>query len=110
MTEWSPPNGCFVVRLDNQVIQPSIGWVWNPHTKTFGLKTESLPGIPIIGAKVKALPVKDPMALPHKDINWKLCDQGFQSPEIFRKNREVQEVYEDRMTLDAFQYVVPNNG
>ena len=125
VAEWSPGPGMLVIRLDNQLIQPSIGWTWNPHTKTFAPPVEPLrDGKVLLGLdgnplrkpeptdapkpQIKSEPVKDPIRdIPHRDINWKLCDQGFQSPKIFRPKTEVEDIYTDRMSLEAFQYVTP---
>ena len=106
LSPWSPPDGCFVVDLRGHIYQPNIGDVWNPHTTTFAPPIEDLPNVPILGTpKVHARPVRDPIGqIPHRDINWTLCDQGLQSPEIFRKGREIGEIYQDRMKLPAFQY------
>jgi hypothetical protein len=122
ISEWHPPRGCFVVDLSNQIVQPSVGWRWLATTKTFAPPVEMMADgkhlllpdgsvykpQPVVVCKqtVETKPV-DPMKLPHREINWTLCDQGKQSPEIFRPGRETAEIYADRMKLEAFQYKTP---
>ena len=114
-SEWSPEPGFFVVRLDDQIVQPSIGWVWNPHTRTFGFPVDNLPSVSLIGDLGKPAIAKpnfriDPIRdIPHRQVNWLLCDRGQQSDKIFQPKAEVEEIYRDRMSLPDFQYVVPKN-
>ena len=115
--EWHPPQGCFVVDLSNQLVQPSIGWRWLAATKTFAPPLELVTDGKVLlladgsvwkpeptvtpkpTVKAEPLPPEKVIELPHREINWTLTDRGQQSPLFFKPGAEVAEIYEDRMKV-----------
>ena len=118
IAEWHPEPGHIAIRIDGLPVAPQIGDVWNQATKTFSAPPEFIrdgkvlllpngevyraPKIDAPKPTAKAEPIAPERVLtdiPHRDINWALCDRGQQSPEFFRPGAEVERIYEDRMKI-----------
>ena len=116
VTEWQPDPGYIVVLLTGHVYFPQIWDMYNFGTKLFEPRVEAIQHGKVLldfnGNALKTvkqqIQVAAPMAPPsippitaidHRQINWQLCDKGYQSPLFFKPKAEAGEIYEDRMKI-----------